>query len=104
MSPSYALPLYVLQKHTATKAGVSTVPIVIYAVMIRANGGNADVQLVDFDTDDGGDELDYSVLDGDTRFFDYSGLGGIAFVEGLSLTTTANTAIWIWTDLAQITA
>lgn len=101
---SYSMPLYVLQKHTATKAGVSLAPIVIYAVQIRANGGNVDVQLIDADTDDGGDELDYSVLDGDTVFFDYSALGGIAFVNGFSLTTTSNAAILVWTDLAQITA
>ena len=100
--PGYSLPLYHIQKHTATKAGVSTTAIVIYAVMIKANGGDVDVQIMDAVTDGGEDELDYSVLNGDTRFFDYSGLGGIAFGTAMSLTTTSNGTITVWTDKPQI--
>jgi len=98
------IPFYVLQKHTATKAGVTTVPTKIYAVQIRANGANVDVQLINAATDTGTDELDYSVLDGDTLLFDYTPMGGVAFNVALSLTTTASAAIWVWTDIVQLTA
>ena len=102
--PGYSLPLYHIQKHTATKAGVSTTAIVIYAVMIKANGGNVDVQIMDAVTDGGEDELDYSVKNGDTILFDYSNLGGIAFATAMSLTTTSFGTITVLTDKPQLTA
>ena len=97
-------PHFVKQKHTATKAGVATSAIIIYGVEIRANGGNVDVQLIDAATDTGSDDLDYSILDGDTRLFDYTPFGGVMFATGLSLTTTSNAVIQLWTSIAQITA
>ena len=71
--------------------------------MIKANGGNVDVQIIDAVTDTGTDELDISVLDGDTIFFDFSTLGGVSFKTALSLTTTSNAAIVLWTDIVQLT-
>ena len=98
------LPIFHQQRHTATKAGVTTVPTILYAVMIRANGGNVDVQIIDAVTDTGTDEIDISVLDGDTVFFDFSPLGGVSFLVALSLTASSNAAIVLWTDIVQLTA
>ena len=92
---------YVVLRHTATKAAAIAGPCVLYAVQIRANGGNVDVQIIDAATDTGTDEIDISVLDGDTIFFDYSSLGGVVFSTALSLTTTSNAAIVLWTDQTQ---
>ena len=97
-------PHYVFQDHTGAKAGVATAQIIIYGVMIRANGGNADVQIMDAVTDTGSDELDFSVLDGDTRLFDFTPFGGVIFNTGLSLAMTANTVVSMWTSIAQLTA
>ena len=93
-----------IQRHTATKAGVATAEIIIYAVQIRANGGNVDVQIMNATTDTGADDLDFSILDGDTVLFDYTPFGGVLFNLGMSLTTTSNAAIVVWSSIAQITA
>lgn len=99
------LPRFVKQKHTADKAAVVTGVVVIYAVQVHANGANADVELVDAITNTSSDELMYSVLDGDAKFFDYTPLGGVLFNTGLSLDVTGTGAtVFIWTDRPQVTA
>ena len=99
----YSLPLYNVLKHTSGKADVCTGPCVVYAIQIQANGANCDVELTNAVTDTGTDEYMYSILDGDTRLFDYSGLGGLDFPIGLTLTEAGGTpSISIWTDKPQV--
>ena len=95
------LPIYVKQTHTATKEAAITGQCVIYAVEVHANGGNGDIELLDALTDTGTDELKYSVLNGDTLFFNYKNLGGIIVNTGLTLTLSANCAVVVWTDVQQ---
>ena len=100
---SYSLPLYNVLKHTATKADVCSGPCIVYAIQLQANGANLDVELTNAVTDTGVDEFMYSVLDGDTLFFDYSAMGGISFPIGLTLTEAGGTpSISIWTDKPQL--
>ncbi len=97
--------LYNQLKHTATKADVCTGPCVVYAVQIRANGANADIELTNATTDTNANEFFYNILDGDSRLFDYSPLGGVVFDTGLTVTVSGSgAAIVIWTDKAQVTA
>ena len=99
----YSLPLYSVLKHTTEKADVCTGPCVVYAVQIKANGADCDVELTNATTDTGIDELMYSVLDGDTILFDYSMIGGIDFPIGLTITEAGGTpAILLWTDKPQV--
>ena len=99
------IPKYVKQKHTADKAAVITGQCVIYAVQVHANGATADIELCDALTDTSSDELSYSVLDGDTRFFDYTNFGGVIFNTGLTADVTGTGAnVVIWTDVVQATA
>ncbi len=100
-----SLPLYVKQKHTADKAAAVTGAVMIYAVQVHANGANADIELCDALTDTSSDELSYSMLDGDTRLFNYKSLGGVAFATGLTVDVTGTGAnVVIWTDVLQATA
>ena len=102
---SYSLPLYHKQKHSATKAGSITTACVIYAVLVHADGAQADVDLIDAATDTGADDLEFSQTDGDSQLFDFTGLGGVAFATGLSITLAGTGAsVTIWTDKAQLTA
>ena len=99
------LPLYVIQKHTATKAAVVTGQVVIYALMVHADGAQADVDLCDAVTDTGTDEISASAVDGDTVLLDFTPLGGVVFNTGLSATIGgAGAEIYIWTDVVQVTA
>ncbi|GAG03712.1 unnamed protein product [marine sediment metagenome] len=96
---------YVKQKHTADKAAAVTGPVVVYAVQVHANGADGDVELCDALTDTSSDELSYSALNGDTLFFDYEPLGGVAFVTGLTVDVTGTGAnVVIWTDVKQTPA
>ncbi|GAG44681.1 unnamed protein product [marine sediment metagenome] len=96
---------FVKQKHTADKAASVTGAVMIYAVQVHANGGDADIELCDALTDTSSDELSYSALNGDTLFFDYEPLGGVAFVTGLTVDVTGTGAsVIIWTDKLQATA
>ena len=98
------LPLFHMQKHTSDKAASVTGQVVVYAVQINANGGNVDVELCDALTDGSEDNLMYSVLDGaDPPLYDYTSVGGVIFNTGLTVDTTANGAIFIWTDVVQAT-
>ncbi len=103
--PGYTLPLYHKQKHSATKAAVITGACIIYAVLVHADGGQADVDLVDALTDTDTDELEFSQVDGNSELFDFAPLGGVAFATGLSLTLAGTGAsVTIWTDKKQATA
>ena len=103
--PGYTLPLYHKQKHSATKAAVISGTCVIYAVLVHADGGQADVDLIDALTDGGEDDLEFSQVDGNSELFDFSMLGGVAFATGLSLTLAGTGAsVTIWTDKKQATA
>lgn len=98
-------PLFVLQKHTATKAASITGACTIYAIMVHADGAQADLDLCDATTDDGGDEISVSAVDGDTVLLDFTSLGGIKFGTGLSITIAGSGAeVYIWTDKTQATA
>ena len=97
--------LFVKQKHAATKAAVITGACVIYAVLVHADGAQADVDLVDALTDTGTDELEFSQIDGQSELFDFTPLGGVVFETGLSLTLAGTGAsVTIWTDKKQLTA
>jgi len=96
------LPLYVKQKHTATKEAAYTGQLVIYGVEVTANDSNGDVNLCDALTDGDEDDLSYSVLNGDTLIFDYTNLGGVIFNTGLTVYLSANTSVIIWTDVVQV--
>ncbi len=96
-------PQFEFKNHSATKAAVCSGEVVIYGILVSANGAAADVQLIDALTDTGGDELEVYVLDGDTRFLDFTDFGGIIFSTGLSLTMSAG-YVALWTSKAQITA
>lgn len=99
------LPRYILKKHVADKAAAVSGQVVIYAVQVHSNGANADIELCDALTNTSSDELMYSVLDGDAKFFDYTPLGGVLFNTGLSIDVTGSGAtIFIWTDRPQATA
>ena len=100
-----SLPWSSFKRHTADKAAAITGACVIYAVQVAANGANADIELCDALTDTGSDELSYNALDGDTLFFDYHAMGGVAFKTGLTVDVTGTGArIWIWSDAVQATA
>ncbi|GAG44683.1 unnamed protein product, partial [marine sediment metagenome] len=88
--------------HTSGKEASVSGAVMIYAVQVHANDAAADVELTDALTDTGTDELKYSALDGDTLFFDYTKLGGIAFATGLTVVISAG-AVTIWTDKYQAT-
>jgi len=103
MPQPFGLPLLHVQKHTADKTAAVSGSVRILAVQCSANGGNGDIELSNSLTDSG-DQLVYNVLDGDTLFFDYSALGGVAFNVGLTVDITANTTVIIWTDQGQATA
>ncbi len=90
------LPLYTTEQWTSDKAAAAAVPVVIYAVQISANGGNVDVELCNAATDGSEDDLVYHILDGDSRLFDYTGLGGIAFGVALTVDMTSNATVRIW--------
>ena len=90
--------LFRRRRFTGDSADAFTGIIKIMAVQISANGGNVDVELVDATTDTGGDDLTYNVVDGRTRLYDYTRLGGIVFETALTVDTTANAVIQIWTD------
>lgn len=99
------LPKYVLQKHTATKAAVVTGQVVIYAVMIHADGAQGDLDLCDAVTDTGTDEISVSAVDGDTILLDFTPFGGVIFNTGISATIAGSGAeAYIWTDVVQVTA
>ena len=99
------IPKFVKQKHTADKAAAVTGALVIYAVQVHANGANADIELCDALTDGSEDDLSYSMLDGDTRLFNYESLGGVAFTTGLTVDVTGTGAnVIIWTDVKQTPA
>ena len=99
------LPKFVIQKHGTTKAAVVTGQVVIYAVMVHADGAQADLDLCDAVTDTGTDEISVSAVDGDTVFLDFTPLGGVIFNTGLSATIAGSGAeIYIWTDVVQATA
>ena len=99
------LAVYNRAKHTADKAAAVTGAVNIRAVQVHANGANVDVQLCNALTDTSSDELVYSALDGDTLFFDYSMLGGVAFGTGLTVDLQgASGSVIIWTDADQATA
>ncbi len=98
------LPLYSMQKHTSDKAASVTGQVVIYAVQVHANGAVADVELCDALTDGSEDNLMYSVLDGDDPpLHDYTSVGGVVFNTGLTVDISAG-AVFIWTDVKQVTA
>ena len=98
------LAVYNRTKHTADKAAAVTGAVNIRAVQVHANGANCDVQLCNALTDTSSDELVYSALDGDTLFFDYSMLGGVAFGTGLTVDFQGTGAVIIWSDADQTTA
>ena len=99
------LPLYHKQKHIADKAASYTGQLVIYAVQVHANGATADVELCDATTDGSEDNLSYSVLDGDTRFFDYTNFGGVIFNTALTVDVTGTGAsVVLWTSEVTVTA
>ena len=99
------LPLYVIQKHTTTKAAVVTGQVVIYAIMVHADGAQGDVDLCDAVTDTGTDEISVSAVDGDTVFMDFTPLGGVIFNTGISATIAgAGCELYLWTDVLQATA
>ncbi len=85
--------------HEGDKAAAFTGQLVIYAVMIAANGANADIELCDALTVTSSDELSFNILDGDTAMFDFTPLGGVIFNTGLSTDITGSGArVWIWSD------
>lgn len=99
------LPMLVLKKHTATKAASVSGQVVIYAVMVHADGAQADVDLINALTDTGTDEISVSAVDGDTVFLDFTPLGGVLFNTGMSITIAgAGAEIYVWTDRLQATA
>ena len=96
------VPLFIVKKHTADKAAAVTGAVRIMMVQAHADGAQADIQLCDALTDTSSDELVYSLVDGDTRLFDYTPVGGVQFETGLTvdITGTGAKAI-IWTDQLQ---
>ncbi len=100
--PGYSNPLYHFQNHSATKAAVCTGQVVIYGVLISANGAAADVQIMDALTDGGEDDLEFYALDGTTVFVDFTPFGGVIFNTGLSLTMSAG-YVALWTSITQAT-
>lgn len=90
--------LFVRRRFTSDSADAFTGVIKIMAVQISANGGNVDVELVDATTDDSSDDLTYHVLDGETKKWSYVDLGGVVFGTALTVDTTANGIIQVWTD------
>ena len=97
------LPVYNPQKHVATKAAVVSGEVLVAAALVIGDGEAAALELQDALTDTGSDDLIFRVASGDTRFFDFSDIGGILFATGLSLTLTTGKVV-IWTDKPQATA
>ena len=97
------LPVFNPQEHTATKAAVVSGEVLIGAVLVIGDAAAAALELQNAVTDTGSDELKFRVLSGDTRFFDFSDIGGILFDTGLTLTVTTGKVV-IWTDKPQATA
>lgn len=97
------LPLYEFQGHTGTKAAVVSGAVVIYGILISGDGAAADVQIMDALTDTGADDLQFNVISGDSKFYDFTPMGGVLFATGLSLTMDAG-YVGIWTSVKQATA
>ena len=97
-----ALSVYSHKKHTATKAGSVSGPVMIYAIYATANGANLDVNLIDALTDGGEDDFDVHVLDGDSIFIPLP--GGLPFETGLSITIAGTGQLHLWADQDQATA
>lgn len=99
------LPLFIPQKHTADKAAVVTGAVRIMMVQAHADGAQADIQLCDALTDTSSDELIYSLVDGDTKLYDYTPVGGVQFETGLTVDVNGTGAkVIIWTDQKQTPA
>jgi len=81
---------------TSDSAALVTGSVIVSGVMISANGGNVDCEILDQLTDTSSDDLTFHVLDGETKLWDFTSFGGILFSLGITVDTTANAVIQIF--------